>query len=147
MGRTYVFNSAMSHKAGYHYWLNGRIDIYAAVSPGGRVLGMFCLVPNRFKHGHMCPMPRIWSIRHRRGRRDQHQLASHWTVEKLGFLIVVTLTRAFCHKRLGYNDAYVMYQLLQDSDHWPIADNEHGEWRVLRMPLQASGSGYLAATI
>jgi len=66
---------------------------------------------------------------------------------KLGFLIVGTLTRAFCHKRLGYIDAYVMYQLLQDSNHWPTADDAPGRWRVLRMLLQASGSGYLAATI
>jgi len=42
--------------------------------------------------------------------------------KKLSFLIVGTLTKAFRHKPLGYIDAYVIYQLLQDSDHWPTAD-------------------------
>ena len=42
--------------------------------------------------------------------------------KKLGFAIVGTLPKAFRHKRLGYVDAYVMYQLLQDPDHWPTAD-------------------------
>jgi hypothetical protein len=31
--------------------------------------------------------------------------------------MVGTLTKAFRHKRLSYIDAYVMYQLQQDSDH------------------------------
>ena len=34
--------------------------------------------------------------------------------------------KAFRHKRLGYIDAYVMYQLLQDPDHWPTADDAPG---------------------
>ena len=61
--------------------------------------------------------------------------------------MVDTLPKAFRHKRLGYIDAYVMYQLLQDSDHWPTADDAPDGWRVIRMLLQTSGSGYLAATI
>jgi hypothetical protein len=67
--------------------------------------------------------------------------------KKLRVSMVDTLAKAFRHKRLRYIDAYVMYQLQQDSDHWPTADDPPGGWRVLRMPLQASGSGYLAATI
>jgi hypothetical protein len=46
--------------------------------------------------------------------------------KKLGFSIVGTLPKAFRHKRLGYIDAYVMYQLLQDPDHWPTADDAPG---------------------
>ena len=42
--------------------------------------------------------------------------------KKLGFSIVGTLPKAFRHKRLGHVDAYVMYQLLQDPDHWPTSD-------------------------
>jgi ribosomal protein S18 acetylase RimI-like enzyme len=42
--------------------------------------------------------------------------------KKLGFSIVGTLPKAYRHKRLGYVDAYVMYQLLQDPDHWPTVD-------------------------
>jgi len=67
--------------------------------------------------------------------------------KKLRVSMVDTLTKAFRHKRLSYIDAYVMYQLLQDSDHWPTPDDPPGRWRVIRTPLQASGSGYLAATI
>jgi len=46
--------------------------------------------------------------------------------KKLGFSIVGTLPKAFRHKRLGYIDAYVMYELLQDPDHCPIADDAPG---------------------
>ena len=67
--------------------------------------------------------------------------------KKLRGSMVGTLPKSFCHKRLRYIDAYVMYQLLQDSDQWPTADDPPGGWRVIRMLLQASGSGYLAATI
>jgi hypothetical protein len=37
--------------------------------------------------------------------------------KKLRVSMVGTLTKAFRHKRLSYIDAYVMYQLLQDSHH------------------------------
>ena len=67
--------------------------------------------------------------------------------KKLQVSMAGTLTKAFRHMRLGYIDAYVMYQLLQDPDHWPAADDAPDGWRVIRMLLQASGSGYLAATI
>ena len=46
--------------------------------------------------------------------------------KKLWVSMVGTLTKAFRHKRLGYIDAYVMYQLLQDPDHWPTADDAPG---------------------
>jgi ribosomal protein S18 acetylase RimI-like enzyme len=39
--------------------------------------------------------------------------------KKLGFSIVGTLPKAFRHTRLGYVDAYVMYQLLDDPGNWP----------------------------
>jgi ribosomal protein S18 acetylase RimI-like enzyme len=42
--------------------------------------------------------------------------------KKLGFAIVGTLPRAYRHRRLGYVDAYVMYQLLSDPNGWPGAD-------------------------
>jgi hypothetical protein len=67
--------------------------------------------------------------------------------KKLGFSIVGTLPKAFRHKRLGYIDAYVMYELLQDPDHCPIADDAPGGRPALPMPLQAPGSGHEAATI
>jgi len=58
-----------------------------------------------------------------------------------------TLPKAFRHKRLSYSHDYVMYQLLQDPDHGPTADDAPGGWRVIRRLLQASGSGHEAATI
>jgi hypothetical protein len=39
--------------------------------------------------------------------------------KQLGFSIVGTLPKAYRHRQLGYVDAYVMYQLLQDPDSWP----------------------------
>jgi hypothetical protein len=46
--------------------------------------------------------------------------------KKLGVSMAGTLPNALHHKRLGYIDAYVMYQLLQDLDHRPIADDAPG---------------------
>jgi len=60
--------------------------------------------------------------------------------KKLRVSMVGTLPKAFRHKRLGYIDAYVMYQLLQDSNHWPPADDAPGRWRVIRMLLHVLGS-------
>lgn len=39
--------------------------------------------------------------------------------KRLGFSIVGTLPKAYRHRRLGYVDAYVMYQLLEDPVRWP----------------------------
>jgi len=46
--------------------------------------------------------------------------------KKLGVSMADTLPNAPHHKRLGYIDAYVMYQLLQDPDQWPTADDAPG---------------------
>jgi hypothetical protein len=46
--------------------------------------------------------------------------------KKLRVSMVGTLTKAFRHKCLSYIDAYVMYPLLQDSDHCPTADDAPG---------------------
>ena len=46
--------------------------------------------------------------------------------KKLRVSMVGTLPKAFRHKRLSYIDAYVMYELLQDPDHYPIADDAPG---------------------
>ena len=40
--------------------------------------------------------------------------------KRLGFSIVGTLPKAYRHRRLGYVDAYVMYQLLEDPARWPL---------------------------
>jgi hypothetical protein len=58
-----------------------------------------------------------------------------------------TLPKAFRQKRPSYGHDYVMYQLLQDPGHWPTAGDASGGGQMLRMLLQASDNGYLAATI
>ena len=40
--------------------------------------------------------------------------------KRLGFAIVGTLPKAYRHRRFGYVDAYVMYQLLEDPARWPL---------------------------
>jgi ribosomal protein S18 acetylase RimI-like enzyme len=45
-------------------------------------------------------------------------LAAVMLWKKLGFSVVGTLPKAFRHQRLGYVDAYVMYQLLSDPNDW-----------------------------
>jgi L-amino acid N-acyltransferase YncA len=44
--------------------------------------------------------------------------------KRLGFSIVGTLPKAYRHRRLGYVDAYVMYQLLEDPAHWPAPSED-----------------------
>lgn len=147
-GETYVFSTATSREAGYHYWLGEGVGSFVAVSPGGRILGMYRLVPNQVGRGHhvanasfmVNPAAQGAGIGYRLGEHclDQARrngfLAMQFNYvvstntaairlwKKLGFAITGTLPKAFRHKRLGYVDAYVMYQLLQDPDHWPTAD-------------------------
>ena len=42
----------------------------------------------------------------------------------LGFSIVGTLPKAYRHRRLGYVDAYIMYQLLEDPGRWRVPEEE-----------------------
>ena len=95
----------------------------------------------------MWPMHRRWSTRHCMGGVVSMNGSAIGLWKKLQVSMAGTLTKAFRHMRLGYIDAYVMYQLLQDPDHWPAAEDAPDGWRVIRMLLHASGSGYLAATI
>jgi len=147
-GESYVFTTATSREAGHHYWLGQGVRSFVAVSAAGRVLGMYRLVPNQVGRGHhvanasfmVSPAAQGAGIGRLLGEhclaaaRDQGYLAMQFNHvvstntaairlwKKLGFSIVGTLPKAFRHKRLGYVDAYVMYQLLQDPDHWPTAD-------------------------
>jgi L-amino acid N-acyltransferase YncA len=151
-GETYVFSTATSREAGYHYWLGEGVGSFVAVSPGGRVLGMYRLVPNQVGRGHhvanasymVNPAAQGAGVGRAMGQHSLNEARSRGYLamqfnhvvstngpaiglwKKLGFSIVGTLPKAFRHKRLGYIDAYVMYQLLQDPDHWPTADNAPG---------------------
>jgi ribosomal protein S18 acetylase RimI-like enzyme len=147
-GESYVFTSATSREAGQQYWLGQGVRSFIAVSGGGRVLGMYRLVPNQVGRGHHVANASFVVSPSAQGAGVGRLLGEHCLAEaraqgylamqfnhvvstngaaiglwkKLGFSIVGTLPKAFRHKRLGYVDAYVMYQLLQDPDHWPTAD-------------------------
>ena len=148
-GESYVFTTATSREAGHHYWLGQGVRSFVAVSAAGRVLGMYRLVPNQVGRGQhvanasymVSPSAQGAGIGRQMGEhslqeaRSQGFLAMQFNHvvstnaaaiglwKKLGFAIVGTLPKAFRHKRLGYVDAYVMYQLLQDPDHWPTTDD------------------------
>lgn len=147
-GETYVFTTATSREAAHHYWLGPGVQCWVAVGGAGRVLGMYRLVPNQVGRGHhvanasfmVSPAAQGAGVGRLLGEhclgqaRAQGCLAMQFNHvvstntaairlwKKLGFSIVGTLPKAFRHKHLGYVDAYVMYQLLQDPDHWPTAD-------------------------
>jgi len=146
-GETYPFGCDTSREAAHAYWLGGGVTARVAVL-GGRVLGMYRVVPNQLGRGHhvanasymVSPTAQGVGVGRLMGQdsldeaRRQGYLAMQFNYvvstnsaavmlwKKLGFSIVGTLPKAFRHRRLGYVDAYVMYQLLQDPDHWPTTD-------------------------
>lgn len=151
-GESYVFTTATSREAGHQYWLGPNVTCFVAVNATGRVLGMYRLVPNQVGRGHhvanasymVSPSAQGAGIGRQMGEHSINEARSHGCLamqfnhvvstntaairlwKKLGFSIVGTLPKAFRHKRLGYVDAYVMYQLLQDPDQWPTTDEQGG---------------------
>jgi len=148
LGETYVFTPATSREAGHQYWLGAGVRSIVAVSPTGRILGMYRMVPNQVGRGHHVANASYMVSPTAQGAGVGRALGEHSLLEarrqgylamqfnhvvstntaairlwkKLGFSIVGTLPKAFRHRRLGYVDAYVMYQLLSDPDHWPTVD-------------------------
>lgn len=146
-GETYPFGPDITRESAYAYWLGPNVTARVAVL-GERVLGMYRVVRNQLGRGHhvanasymVSPnaqgvgVGRILGEHSLDEARSQGYLAMQFNYvvstnsaavmlwKKLGFSIVGTLPKAFRHKRLGYVDAYVMYQLLQDPDHWSTAD-------------------------
>jgi len=147
-GETYTFTEATTREAAHGYWLGADVRCCVAVSSGGRVLGMYRLAPNQAGRGQhvanasfmVSPSAQGVGIGQMLGRhcieqargdgylamQFNHVVSTNTSAirlwKKLGFAITGTLPKAFRHKRLGYVDAYVMYQLLQDPDLWPTAD-------------------------
>ncbi|MFL6674861.1 MAG: GNAT family N-acetyltransferase [Massilia sp.] len=146
-GETYAFGADTPREAGHDYWLGPRVSAFVAVQGGERVLGMYKLVPNQVgRGGHVANASYMVSA-NAQGLGIGRMLGEHSLAEarrqgylalqfnyvvstntaavrlwkKLGFSIVGTLPRAYRHRRLGYVDAYVMYQLLEDPDSWPAA--------------------------
>ncbi|HBI70275.1 MAG TPA: GNAT family N-acetyltransferase [Massilia sp.] len=146
-GETYPFGPDTTRDAVHAYWLGGEVTARVAVL-GTRILGMYRVVPNQVGRGHhvanasymVSPNAQGVGVGRLMGQdsldeaRRQGYLAMQFNYvvstntaavmlwKKLGFSIVGTLPKAFRHRRLGYVDAYVMYQLLQDPDHWPTTD-------------------------
>jgi L-amino acid N-acyltransferase YncA len=143
-GETYTFAPDTSREVGCAYWLGAGVTAFVAVQ-GSRVLGMYRLVRNQAGRGaHVANASYMVSASAQGmgiGRmlgehsldeaRRQGYLAMQFNFvvstntpavrlwKQLGFSIVGTLPKAYRHRRLGYVDAYVMYQLLQDPDSWP----------------------------
>jgi ribosomal protein S18 acetylase RimI-like enzyme len=146
-GETYSFESDTPRDTGYAYWLGPETTSFVAAMKGERVLGMYKLVPNQPGRGAhvvnasymVSPTAQGMGVgrllgEHSLGEaRRQGYLAIQFNYvistntaavklwKKLGFAIVGTLPKAYRHRRLGYVDAYVMYQLLEDPTHWPAA--------------------------
>ena len=147
-GETYTNTEAVTREAAHGYWLGAGVQCFVGLGGGDRVLGMYRLVPNQPGRGHhvanasfmVSPSAQGVGVGRLLGEhclaqaRAQGYLAMQFNYvvstntaairlwKKLGFAITGTLPKAFRHKRLGYVDAYVMYQLLQDPDHWPTVD-------------------------
>lgn len=147
-GESYVFTAATSREAGHAYWLGAGVRSYVAASPGGRVLGMYRLVPNQVGRGQHVANGSYMVSPSAQGAGVGRALCAHSLLEarrlgflamqfnhvvstnvvaiglwkSLGFAIVGTLPKAFRHRHLGYVDAYVMYQLLDDPATWPTID-------------------------
>ena len=146
-GETYPFEPDTTREAAQAYWFGNGATCRVATL-GERVLGMYRVLPNRVGRGRhvanasymVSPAAQGVGVGRLLGEhsmleaRSQGFLAMQFNYvvstnaaavmlwKKLGFSIVGTLPKAFRHKRLGYVDAYVMYQLLQDPDHWPTSD-------------------------
>lgn len=142
---SYPFAPGTSKQACADYWFNPRSTSFVALAADGKVLGMYKLVPNQADLGaHVAnasymvsPAAQGAGIGTRLGQhslieaRRQGYLAMQFNYvissnrqavalwKKLGFSIVGTLPKSFRHPRLGYVDAYVMYQLLDDPADWP----------------------------
>jgi ribosomal protein S18 acetylase RimI-like enzyme len=146
-GETYPFAASTPRATAYEYWLGPGGTTFVGVKGGQRVLGLYRIVPNQVGRGaHVAnasymvsPLAQGLGIGRMLGEhsldeaRRQGYLAMQFNYvvstntaavrlwKKLGFTIVGTLPKAFRHRRLGYVDAYVMYQLLGELESLPGA--------------------------
>ncbi|MES2150603.1 MAG: GNAT family N-acetyltransferase [Pseudomonadota bacterium] len=146
-GETYPFAPGTAREVCHDYWLGAGTASFVAVMGRERLLGMYKLVPNQPDLGaHVAnasymvsPAAQGVGIGQLLGEHSLAQarslgylamqfnfvistnMAAVVLWKRLGFSIVGTLPRAYHHARLGYVDAYVMYQLLSDPASWPGA--------------------------
>ncbi len=143
-GDTYPFPPDADFDTCRNYWFAPGVKTFVAVM-GGRLLGMYKLVANQIGLGaHVAnasfmvsPTAQGVGVGKMMGQHclDQARadgflamqfnyvvstnLAAVTLWKKLGFSIVGTLPKAYQHQRLGYVDAYVMYQVLVEPAEWP----------------------------
>lgn len=138
-GDTYVFSPATPAARARSYWFGEDIKCYVAVE-GGKILGMYKLVPNQPDLGSHVANASFMVSPHAGGRGIGYSMGQHCLREakkegfeamqfnfvvstneravalwkNLGFSIVGTLPKAFRHRDRGLVDAYVMYRFLDD---------------------------------
>lgn len=146
-GETYSFEPGTPRATFDHYWFGPGVASYVALDAAARVLGMYRLAPNQpgrgahvangsYMVGAQAQGAGVGTLLGRHSLIEARRLGylaiqfnfvvstNHAAValwRKLGFSIVATLPKAYRHRRLGYVDAYVMYQLLRDPSDWPAA--------------------------
>ncbi len=144
-GDTYPFTPATPKHVCFDYWFGPGVTSYVAVKGAERLLGMYKLVANQVGLGNhvanasymVSPAAQGVGVGRMLGEHSlaearklgflamqfnyvvSSNLAAVTLWKKLGFAIVGTLPKAFRHQRLGYVDAFVMYQLLDDPANWP----------------------------
>ena len=147
-GETFAHGPSTSREDSRQYWFAPGAKTFVAVKGEERILGMYKLQPNHLGRGdHVANASYMVSPNaqgvgvgrllgeHSIGEARRHGFlamqfdyvvstnspAIHlW--KRLGFAIVGTLPKAYRHRRLGYVDAYVMYQLLEDPMRWDLPD-------------------------
>ena len=145
-GDTYYFAAETSRDECHAFWFGPGVQSYVAVlNHGGRLLGMYRLLPNQLGRGahvasaSLMVSPAAQGVgvgkmmgRHclEQARRDGYlAMQFNYVVstnvsavllwKRLGFSVIGTLPRAYNHKQLGYVDVYVMYRFLADPNDWP----------------------------
>jgi ribosomal protein S18 acetylase RimI-like enzyme len=141
-GDTYAFAPESSEAEIHQAWVEAPQATYVACAAEGGVVGTYTLKPNQPGLGsHVCNCGYVVAAR-ARGQGVASAMCEHSQAEaralgframqfnlvvstnetavrlwqRLGFAIVGTVPRAFCHRRLGEVDAYVMFkQLLERS--------------------------------
>ena len=145
-GETCVHGPATCREDCYEYWFGPSTRSFVALQGQERVLGMYRLMPSQDGRGAHVANAYYMVSAHAQGIGIGHLLGEHSIGEarrlgylamqfnyvvstnsaaihlwkRLGFSIVGTLPKAYRHRRLGYVDAYVMYQLLEDPARWPL---------------------------
>ena len=139
-GDTFVYDPNTSREEALGYWFGADTLTFVAVQDG-RVIGSYILRPNRpGLGGHVAnagfmvdPDARGLGIGRLMGehslvearRRGYRAMQFNFVVstntsavhlwQELGFKIVGTLPRAFCHAQKGFVDAYVMFRSLEEA--------------------------------